>query len=306
MPQTATKQYLAQTRELFYCQCKVKLPLEIGEAMLDECFMLMEYVDKTYNSYQLGSYFDRINQHAGEWVEVDETTVDLIHTLKLVSRLTGGAYDITAMPLLKLWGFYNKRTVLPTQEEIDKTLKKVDYSTVSIDGNRVRIEAGQEIVTGSFLKAFAVDLVVELLRKNGVSDAIINAGGSTIFALTDETHPAWNITIPGVSDVSGQRVQLSNQGFNLSGKQHNQLEIEGTSYGHILNAATGMPSEAAQVGVLSDTAFIGDVVSTALFSVKKEQLQPITERLHHHFSFDFYRIEQNGTTVNAFNSLIKI
>lgn len=106
--------------------------------------------------------------------------------------------------------------------------------------------------------------------------------------------------------MARQRIQLSNQGFNLSGKEYNQLEMEGTSYGHILNAATGMPSEAAQVGVLSDTAFVGDVLSTALFSIEKEQLQTVIERLHHHFSVDFYRIEQNGTTINAFNSFIKI
>lgn len=297
MPQTVTKTYIAQTRFIFHCHCKIKIPFFYGEHLLDDCFSILEEIDFKYNSYQKGSYFDLINQNAGNWTEVDETTINLLQNIKKIATLTQGSYAISVMPLIKLWGFYQKELAkIPQENEISSILKLVNDQKIEINGNCVKIEKEQELITGSFIKAFAVDEVVKFLKEKNISDAIINAGGSTIMALNNTDHLNWtvNITDPFVKNQLSRKKTISNQCFSLSGRLNNQIEINRKKIGHILNARTGFPSETAQVGVLTECAFLGDILSTALFAVEPQQLSPTINSLQQEFKFEYYRIEANG------------
>lgn len=301
MLQKASKEYIAQTRRLFHCHCKIKLPVCYGESLINQCFEILEKIDTRYNSYQPGSYFDSINRRAGNWVKVDDQCIHLLQTLRLVSELTQGSFDITCMPLLRLWGFYRQvNEDIPSLSELQKTLVKVNYRSVFIDGNEVKINPDQEVITGSFIKAFAVDKVVEFLKEQGVTDAIINAGGSTIMALNDETHPHWHINIPDAflqGQYSGS-ITISNQCFSLSGRLNSNLLIKDKTYGHILNSKTGLPAQTAQLGVITQQAFLGDVLSTALFTINNEEAHDTIKKIKEHFDFNYFRIEQNGKKIS--------
>lgn len=191
--------YKAQTRYLYHAHIKVKLPLWCSDAYFDLVYGIMERLDRRYNSYQSGSYVDQINRHAGEWVEVDDVTVSLLHEAVRWGIFFDGAFDITVMPLIRLWGFYRSDGLtVPSQADIDRVRRLVDCRRIEIDDHCVRIAPGQELITGSFLKAYATDCAVDRLRQEGISDAIINAGGSTICALNDERHPpGWSMCATG-------------------------------------------------------------------------------------------------------------
>lgn len=294
---TVSKQYIAQTRFVFHCHIKIKVPLDYGENILDECFELLEDIDRRFNSYQQGSYFDQINQKAGTWVTVDDECIRILETVLLVSDLTKGNFDVTCMPLLRLWGFYRHTNQdIPTPDAIQDCLKKVDYRTISIKDNNVKIQPGQEIVTGSFIKAFATDKVTELLWERGITDAIINAGGSTIMALNDDMHSSWKINVPDPfqSDKFSERITIANQCFSLSGRSNNNLVINGKTYGHILNPTNGLPVPTIQVGVVTKSAFIGDVLSTAIFALDKNEVENTINVLGNYFDFEYFRIEENN------------
>jgi len=302
MPQIVSKQYIAQTRTVFHCQCKIKIPLDYGEALLDECFEILEKIDQKYNSYQAGSYFDKINKNHGHWVEVDQECTAMLQMVKLISQITNGSYDITCMPLLRMWGFYRQNNqAIPSGSEIEEALQKVDCRFIEIAKNHVRIGDGQEIITGSFLKAFAVDKALAFLKSRGVSDAIINAGGSTISAINDDSHSSWKVNIPDafVENNYVGTAKISNQTFSLSGTLNNHLIVNGKKYSHILDSKTGMPVTTAQVGVITNEAFLGDVLSTALFTVSPVTLHRVAENLKKHFDFEYFRIEENGTKTSG-------
>jgi len=304
MPQTVSKKYIVQTRELFHCQIKIKIPVVYGEVLLNTCFSLLEELDKKYNSYQPTSYFSRINQNGGRWVQVDDACIFMLKTVKLVSSLTQGSYDISCMPLIRLWGFYKQEKegkTVPTGDELNKTLAQVNYNTIAIQENFVKINAGQELITGSFIKAFAVDQVVSFLKQQGVTDAIINAGGSTIIGLNDASHLQWKINIPSPF-IKGEvmtSVAITNQCFSLSGTLNNHIKIDGKPYGHIIHAKTGYPVSTAQVGVIHSSAFISDVLSTALFVVDKKEVETVVSKLKNYFEFTYYRIEQDCTKLST-------
>lgn len=310
MPQTASNiYYISQVRRLFYCDIKIKIPATFSDDVLDEGFALMEYIDRIYNSYQPGSYISRVNKNAGEWVETDAVTTSTLKIVKAVSQLTDRAYDITAMPLLKLWGFYNSGgAALPNKAEIELALSGVNYNSIQTDGNKVKISKNQQIISGSFAKAMAVDVLISYLKGQGVTDAIINAGGSTIAAIGN-TESNWSVNLPHpfIDGTKTAAIPLNNCCFSMSGSRNNFIEIDGKRYSHIINAKTGWPSANVQTGVLSKSALVSDILSTALFALNEKDFQPVVKSLKKLHDFDAYLITSEGsiltTGYNAFNAI---
>lgn len=296
MPQKVSKSYIAQTRNLFHCHIKIKIPEYYDESILDEGFAILEAIDRQYNSYQRGSFFWNINQNAGNWVAVDEATIHMLETSLKIAEWTDGVYDATSMPLIRAWGFYDREVCQPSQSTLADALEKVNYQQVQIRDSQVKIQTGQELITGSFIKAYAVDQLVQWLKALGINDAILNAGGSTIYALNDEDHPYWQVNIPGKSDTGGvaDSYQLSNACFSLSARAHHFVEIAGKRYGHILNAKTGFPSSNWQAGVISSEAFTGDMVSTALFATPRDCFAAQCCRLSNHLIFKAFLMDEQG------------
>ena len=270
MHQRATKQYLTETRFVFYCHIKIKIPLQSGaETLIDQCFDLLKSIDEQYNSYSQGSYFDRINKNAGDWVEVDEITIWLLNELDKIKSISNGIYNIAVMPLLRLWGFYQNRSCsLPCFNQITLLTEQLKGDVVSVKDSQVKLNRGNELITGSFIKAYAVDQVVAFLKAQGVTDALVNAGGSTIYAMNDEDHPYWKINIPHPisEDKSWFQINLSNECLSLSGRKSSFITIDDKQYSHIINASTGWPSSKYQAVALTSSAFYGDVLSTTLLA----------------------------------------
>lgn len=274
--------YKVQTRFLFHAPVRVKIPAACSDEQFDELFGVLEWIDRQYNSYREGSYFDLINRHAGSFVMVDDEAVRMLRLAKALSSFFEGRYAITVMPLIRLWGFYkDDRRRMPAEDELAQTLPLVDDGSIEIHGNAVRIAEGQEIVTGSFIKAYAVDRIMERMREMGISDAIVNAGGSTITALNDASHPFWQVSVdePG-KDEPQFTLNLANRAYSTSAQGDNFVEIGGRRYGHILNPLTGHPSTNRMVGIVTESAMFGDMLSTGLFNEtpagflqKMEQLQ---------------------------------
>lgn len=288
--------YKAQTRFLFHAHIKIKLSAFYEDAIFDELYAVLEDVDKKYNSYQSNSYIDRINKYAGQFVDVDDETVKILEQIIKLSDYFNGTYDITIMPLLRLWGFYKDEQLgVPSDKEIMQAKQMIDYQRIEIEGNRVRIAKDQEIVTGSFIKAYAVDKLVEKMTDIGITDAIINAGGSTIRAINNESHPAWQAIARNPDDEQQLfNLDISNQCYSTSSQAKTFINIDGTKYGHILNPKTGFPSTTKQIGIVSDNCMIGDILSTALFNETGEGFLQKADILAPDFKFEGYIIDEDN------------
>lgn len=285
--------YKTQTRWLFHSHIKIKLPAFYEETIFDELFNILEYNDKKYNSYSRSSFFSKINDRAGEFTETDEQTIEIIKKTSLISSLFEGKYDITIMPLIKLWGFYKEKcSSIPTQEQILDVKKKIDYKKIEIRGKQVKIGKDQELITGSFIKAYAVDRMIKELIENGINDVIVNAGGSTIKALRGNEHPYWEAVVRKPDNKEKLfNVKLSDKCLSTSGQAETYVEFEGKKYGHILNPSTGYPSPNKQVGIISDDCFTGDMLSTAMFNLQGEEFLQKARELKEMSDIEAYLID---------------
>ena len=308
--------YKVQVRFLFHSDIKIKIPEIYDDSVFDDLFGILEEANKRYNSYSENSYIDKINKNSGHFVKVDIETVEILRKVIHLSKIIGGEYDITIMPLIRLWGFYKQNTVLPCFEKIKKVKRLVDYKKIIIDKkrNRVKIGKNQEIITGSFIKAYAIEKMVEEMKKIGIKDAIVNAGGSSIIAIDewgiiaenpeDEKEVLRNINgmpvritkyeYSGNGDNDLFEIKIKNMSYSTSNQKNTYLMINNEKYGHIISPKTGFPSQNKQVGVITENAFFGDIISTGLYNQTPEGFYEIMEKLSCEMEISGFLIDKSG------------
>lgn len=286
-----SKLYKAQTRFLFHSDIKLKIPVEF-----DDLYSILEEVNEKYNSYSETSYISKINKNSGSFVEVNDETIEILEKVIYYSDKLNGEYDITIMPLIKLWGFYKKNPQkIPLKEEIEEIKKLVNYKNIQIDkkNKRVKIEKNQEIITGSFIKSYAVDKMCIKMKEIGITDAIVNAGGSTIVALNDSDNTEWGIIVEGDGEDLFD-INISNESYSTSNQLNTYIVINGEKYGHILSPKTGYPSQNKQIGIVTESAFIGDIISTGLYNQTLQNFSKLMKKLSDEIKIEGFLMDKNN------------
>ena len=309
--------YKVQVRFLFHSDIKIKIPEIYDDSIFDKLFGILENVDEKYNSYSENSYIDKINKNSGHFVKVNDETIKILSKIIHLSKIIGGEYDITIMPLIRLWGFYKQNPILPSLDKIKKAKRLVDYKKIIIDKkrNRVKIEKNQEIITGSFIKAYAIEKIVEEMKKIGIKDAIVNAGGSSIIAINEwgiiaenpeeereilRTEKGMPIKITQNQYAGNDEyndlfeIKIKNKSFSTSNQKNTYLLINNEKYGHIISPKTGFPSQNKQVGVITENAFFGDIISTGLYNQTPCKFYEIMGKLSKEMEISGFLIDKDG------------
>ena len=311
-----SRNYKVQNRFLFHTNIKIKIPEIYDDSVFDDLFGILEDVNKRYNSYSENSYIDKINKNNGHFVKVNDETINILSKIIHLSNVIGEEYDITIMPLIRLWGFYKQAPILPSFDKIKKAKRLVDYKKIIIDKKKKRVKIGknQEIITGSFIKAYAIEKMVQEMKKIGIKDAIVNAGGSSIIA-NDE----WGIIAENPEDekevlrnVNGMptritkykysgngdndlfEIKIKNMSYSTSNQKNTYLIIDNEKYGHIISPKTGFPSQNKQVGVITENAFFGDIISTGLYNQTPHKFYEIMEKLSKEMDISGFLINNTG------------
>ena len=309
--------YKVQVRFLFHSDIKIKIPEIYDDSIFDKLFGILEDIDDKYNSYSENSYIDKINKNSGHFVKVNDETIKILSKIIHLSKIIGGEYDITIMPLIRLWGFYKQNPILPSLDKIKKVKRLVDYKKIIIDKkrNRVKIEKNQEIITGSFIKAYAIEKIVEEMKKVGIKDAIVNAGGSSIIAINEwgiitenpeeekeimrnEKGMPIKITQNQYADNDEYNdlfeIKIKNKSFSTSNQKNTYILINNEKYGHIISPKTGFPSQNKQVGVITENAFFGDIISTGMYNQTPEKFYEIMGKLSKEMEISGFLIDKDG------------
>jgi len=309
--------YKVQVRFLFHSDIKIKIPEIYDDSIFNKLFGILEDIDEKYNSYSENSYIDKINKNSGHFVKINDETIKILSKIIHLSKIIGGEYDITIMPLIRLWGFYKQNPILPSLDKIKKVKRLVDYKKIIIDKkrNRVKIEKNQEIITGSFIKAYAIEKIVEEMKKIGIKDAIVNAGGSSIIAINEwgiitenpeeereilrnEKGMPIKITQNQYADNDEYNdlfeIKIKNKSFSTSNQKNTYILINNEKYGHIISPKTGFPSQNKQVGVITENAFFGDIISTGLYNQTPCKFYEIMGKLSKEMEISGFLIDKEG------------
>ena len=191
-----------------------------------------------------------------------------------ISRQTGGAYDITVGPLVKLWGFgpAPRRTEPPTDAEIDAVLPAVGWQKLEVlDGMLRKRHPGLEIDLSSIAVGWAIDQATQLLERRGFTNFLVEAGGEL------RARGRWSIAI----EHPTRTCTLSNESIGTSGTYRRTFQSGGRDYSHLIDPHTGRPitHDTVSVSVRHADCAHADAWGAALNVLGVQAGFPLAERL---------------------------
>lgn len=217
-------------------------------------------LDRMLSNYQAASEWNEVNRSAAlRPVTVSPELFQLLSRCMIYSRQSDGAFDITVGPLMKVWGFYKGEGQLPRAADVADALVHVGYRHVQLDpiAQTVHFDRpGVELDPGGIGKGYAVDRVVEVLKRKGVSIALVSAGGSSLYGMgtpPGETK-GWRISIraPENPRRSAGEVFLLDTSLSTSGSYEKFFWAQGRIHSHLMDPRTGYPARGtASVSVLA-------------------------------------------------------
>jgi FAD:protein FMN transferase len=247
-----------------------------AQLAIQNAFKEIQRLEGLMSTHIPGSEVSKINQAAGlQPVPVSPEVYEVIERAIYWAGQTDGALDISVGPIQELWQFDSDHPSLPDKTAIEQKLAKVGYGKIHLESQTVFLsEKGMQLHLGAIAKGYAVDQAANILQKNDIHHAFINAGGDlkTLGNRPDKT--AWKIGLqhPRKPESILASFSLSGKSVATSGDYQRYFELEGTRYHHILNPKTGYPvTGMTSATVVTDTVMDADALSTALFVMEEEK-----------------------------------
>jgi len=258
-------------------------PQRAEEAMA-AAFREVERIDSLISHYRPGSEVSRITRQAGEKVtRVSPETLEVIERALYFSRLSEGAFDISIGPVFRLWNFREGK--IPGEESLQENLKRVDYRKIKVDRAKFSVfleSRGMELDLGAIGKGYAVDRASAVLRKGGVENFMVAAGGDIAVSGAKENGSPWTIGIqhPRLPSELIARLHPARAAASTSGDYQKFFFRGGERYHHILTPSTGLPARECQsVTIMAPSGMDADALATAVFVLGPKKGFALLERL---------------------------
>jgi thiamine biosynthesis lipoprotein len=240
-----------------------------GRDLVAEVMREYHRFDDAMSTYKPDSEISRVNAQAAQApMVISEELFRLVERSLELSRASGGAFDITYDSVGYLYDFRARQR--PTEEQIEERLGAVDYRHVVLDRERRTIffeTPGVRINVGGIAKGWVVEHAAVLLRARGIEHALLNAGGDTR-VIGDRRGQPWVVAIrhPRAADEVVTRLPLVDEAISTSGDYERYFEENGRRYHHIINPATGQPTEGIlTVTVIGPDGTLTDGLATTIF-----------------------------------------
>ena len=220
------------------------------EEAAELAFAEAKRLDAELSNYKPDSPWSQVNRFAAEKpVSVPPELFDLLAACVRYSQLSEGAFDITVGPLMRVWGFYKGSGHMPKPGEVKASLQHVGYKNILLDPKTQTVRfarPGMEMDPGGIGKGFAVDKMADVLRKAGITSALVSGSGSSIYAIgTPPGEKGWTISIRDPKDEtkSVQDIVLKDESLSTSGSYEKFFMADGKIYSHIMDPRTGFPAQ---------------------------------------------------------------
>lgn len=249
-----------------------------------ECHQLFDI----YNDYEGLVNLKTVNEQAAMTpVKVDQRIMDLLLDCKEAYSVSGGKVNVAMGSVLLLWhnarndGFDDpSNAYLPDMDALRNASDHTDMDQVILDEeNKTVYFADPEIRldVGAIAKGWSVQYVCE----KAPSGLLVSVGGN-VFATGPkaENGTSWGV---GIQDPNGGEnylhvLSVTNGAVVTSGDYQRAYVVDGQLYHHIIDPDTLYPSRYwRSVTVVCQDSGIGDLLSTALFVLPREEGQALLD-----------------------------
>lgn len=235
---------------------------------------VLDQVVAEISTYDETSELSRLNRNPStDWIPVSGDLYRVIAEGQRISKLTGGAFDITIGPLVNLWGFgpEARAAAVPTAQEIQAAKARVGWHKLELraDPPAVRKARGDLYIDLSALgEGYGADRVAAWLDGKGLTDYMVAVAGAIRAKGLNAKRQPWAIAIeqPMPDRRAVHRViPVSNKALSTSGDYRNFFEKNGKRYSHEIDPKTGAPVDRklGSVTVVGDVGMVVDGLATA-------------------------------------------
>ena len=255
----------------------------------DEIFARVREIEKKMTVHtSTDSEIIKINSNAG--LNKIKVSADTYYVLKKAidyGKITGGAFDPTIGPLVKLWDIGSGHEKVPLVADIDKNIRLVDYRQIMLtkeDSSAYLTGQGQSIDLGGIAKGYAGDEAKKILMNNGLKSGILNLGGNVIALGEKKDGSMWRVGIQKPLAPRGTFmgiVLVEDKAVVTSGGYERFFIENGRRYHHIINPRTGFPCDSGLINVtiISNKGIDADALSTGVYILGLEKGLKLIEGL---------------------------
>ncbi len=242
-----------------------------------EVFDRLKQIDRIMSDYDPDSELSRFcaGSGPGRPLPVSDELMAVLAESKRLAAATGGAFDVTVAPVVKLWRTARRKKSLPSAEQQGAALRLVGDRWLKLDPDRKTAELlqpGMQLDLGGIAQGFAADEAFRILKAAGLTRVLIDVSGDIRVGDPPPGREGWRVEIEALRSKSngsdpepGETVLLANAAISTAGDAWQFTEIEGMRYSHIVDARTGRPmTQSCSVTVIAPDAVTADGLDTAL------------------------------------------
>lgn len=234
---------------------------------------ILRVIDLSMSLYKMNSAICRFNDPAVSSIVMDDHMKNVIQASQKTYKATGGYFDITVYPLVKLWGFGAEGPrQAPNRHEIDSVRSIIGMKKLRVKGNRlIKRDKHVSIDLNGIAQGYSVDVLAAYLTHRGVNHFLVELGGE-IRSNGSKPNGPFVVEIYRPENVGrgdAHKVRLENKAITSSGTYERQRHIDGRIVSHHMNPLTGQPLESSIVSatVIANTAMEADALDNYFMSM---------------------------------------
>ena len=250
----------------------------------EAAFAEIARIESLFSPFRKESDVYRLNAFGGDReVPVSGETLNLLEQAVEISSATDGAFDITFATLSGLWKVGSDPFVPPSMERVRRLLGSMGAEAIILlkQKNSAHFRnRNTKIGLGGIAKGYAILRAIQVLRKHGITDAIVDAGGD-VQVIGNRDGSSWRVGLihPRTKNIIAALALEPGQSVATSGDYERFSMYKGKRYHHILDPRTGFPAEGmTSVTVICADPVAADAFATAFFVMGKERARKILSR----------------------------
>jgi thiamine biosynthesis lipoprotein len=237
------------------------IDVEAARAALDEA----DAVETLLTIFRESEVTDLNRRAAAEEVVVSSPLATLLFRCARLHTATDGAFDVTATPLSRCWGFLRREGRVPSDAEIEEARAAVGMAHVLLDPIRRAVafdRPGVEVSFGAIGKGYALDRMSAVLRQRGARRALLSAGSSSVLGIGGRGR-GWPVDVrPSLASRTTTRLWIRDGAVGTSGAGEQSIVVDGRRFGHVIDPRNGRPAH----GVLAASVVTGDAAAADALS----------------------------------------
>ncbi|MCE9618995.1 MAG: FAD:protein FMN transferase [Planctomycetes bacterium] len=239
--------------------------------------------ESALSDYSQESEVARLPKSVGAPVHVGPRLAKALSLSMEFHLASGGAFDPALGRLTTLWRTAFRTSAMPSAAELADAREHSGARHIAWDAAAgtvaLKLE-GVQLDFGGIGQGLAADGAMAALRAQGVSSALIDISGDILAGDPPPGAEGWRVRVePEFPGGVVRSFVLANRALCVSGDRGQPGHIDGKTFSHILDPATGAPIDTPRQSVaLAPSAAVADALATIACVMPTEKLRTFAKQ----------------------------